>query len=92
MILHIFECTYCQRQQKHITSAHTPLELSYMTECSSCKKIRTYKFVREGNREEDWHSNIMLQVQHKQSENQKHCTTKQNTNHTSEVQANRVSI
>ena len=67
MILHIFECSHCQRQQKHVTSTPTPLGLSYMSECATCKKVRTYKFIREGNRKEDWYSNILKQVQRKQS-------------------------
>ena len=70
MILHIFECSKCQRQQKHVTSTPSPLGLSYMSECATCDKVRTFKFIREGNRKEDWYTNTLLQVKRKQSENQ----------------------
>jgi len=36
-----------------------------MSECIPCKKIQTFSFVREGNRKEDWYSNILLQVKRK---------------------------
>ncbi len=68
MILHIFECEKYQRQQKHVTSTPTtPLGLSYLSECATCDKMRAFQFVREGNRKEDWYSNILRQVQRKQS-------------------------
>ena len=67
MILHVFECSECQHQQKHVTSTPTPLGLSYMSECLACKQMRTFSFVREGNRKEDWYSNILLQVKRKRS-------------------------
>jgi hypothetical protein len=70
MILHVFECTDCHHAQKHVTSTPTPLGLSYMSECLQCKKIRTFSFVREGNRKEDWYSNILKQVNRKKHENQ----------------------
>jgi hypothetical protein len=65
MILHVFECSECQYEQKHVTSTPTPLGLSYMSECIPCKKIQTFSFVREGNRKEDWYSNTLLQVKRK---------------------------
>jgi hypothetical protein len=74
MILHIFECKICQRQQKHITSAPTPLALSNKSECATCDKMRIFQFVREENqkenRKEDWYSNILLQVNRKQEREQ----------------------
>ncbi len=69
MILHVFECSECHYEQKHVTSTPTPLGLSYMSECIPCKKIQTFSFVREGNRKEDWYSNILLQVKRKRAEN-----------------------
>ncbi len=65
MILHIFECSECRSLQKHVTSTPSPLELSYMSDCIPCKKLQTFSFVREGNRKEDWYSNILLQVKRK---------------------------
>jgi hypothetical protein len=65
MNLHIFECEKCKRQQKHVTSTLTPLALSNISECATCDKIRTFQFVREGNLKEDWHSNILRQVNQK---------------------------
>jgi hypothetical protein len=53
MNLHIFECKKCQRQQKHITSAPTPLPLSNKSECATCNKMRTFEFVREEKRKEE---------------------------------------
>ncbi|MBT3509895.1 MAG: hypothetical protein HN472_10195 [Nitrospina sp.] len=70
MILHIFECSKCQRQQKHVTSTPSPLGLSYMSECATCNKIQTFKFIREGNRKEDWYTNTLRQINKKKSENQ----------------------
>ena len=70
MILHIFECSKCQRQQKHVTSTPSPLGLSYMSECATCDKISTFEFVREGNRKEDWYTNTLRQINKKKSENQ----------------------
>jgi hypothetical protein len=67
MILHVFECSGCQYEQKHVTSTPTPLGLSYMSECIQCKKIQTFSFVREGNRKEDWYSNILIQVNRKRA-------------------------
>ncbi len=68
MILHIFECSKCQRQQKHVTSTPSPLGLSYMSDCATCDQVMTFKFIREGNRKEDWYSNILRQVQRKRTE------------------------
>jgi hypothetical protein len=65
MILHVFECSSCQAEQKHVTSTPTPLGLSYMSECLHCKKIQTFSFVREGNRKEDWYANTLLQIKKK---------------------------
>jgi hypothetical protein len=90
MILHIFECSECQRQQKHVTPI--PLGLSYMSECATCNQMRTYKFVREGNRKEDWYSNILRQVNRKQKENPKPYTNKRKTDRTNDDQADRVAI
>ncbi len=68
MILHVFACSDCNTEQKHVTSTPTPLGLSYMSECLRCKKIRTFSFVREGNRKEDWYSNTLRQIQRKRNE------------------------
>ncbi len=68
MVLHIFESSECHHQQKHVTSTPSPLELSYMSECIPCKKMRIFRFLREGNRKEDWYANILRQVQRKRSE------------------------
>ncbi|MBC8288537.1 MAG: hypothetical protein H8E42_13785 [Nitrospinae bacterium] len=40
-----------------------------MSECTSCKEMRTFAFVREGNRKEDWYSNTLLQVKRKKDKN-----------------------
>jgi hypothetical protein len=90
MILHIFECEKCQRQQEHITSAHTPLALSNMSECATCDKMRTFQFVREENRKEDWYSNILRQVNRKQRENKQSYSPKRNSDQTDE--ADRIAI
>ncbi|MBC8285926.1 MAG: hypothetical protein H8E42_00475 [Nitrospinae bacterium] len=92
MILHIFECIKCQRQQKHVTSTPTPLGLSYMSECATCDKIQSFEFVREGNRKEDWYSNILRQVQRKKNENQQPYTPKRKSDQTGDDQADRVAI
>lgn len=70
MILHIFECSKCKRQQKHVTSTPSPLGLSYLSECATCKNMRTFSFVREGNRNEDWYTSTLKQVEHKKTANQ----------------------
>mgnify|MGYP006434972121 CR=1 FL=1 len=88
MILHIFECSGCQRQQKHVTPIL--LRLSYMSECATCNQMRTYKFVREGNRKEDWYSNILRQVNRKQRENKQSYSPKRNSDQTDE--ADRIAI
>ena len=90
MILHIFECSGCQRQQKHVTPI--PLRLSYMSECATCNQMRTYKFVGEGNRKEDWYSNILRQVDRKQKEKPKPYTNKRKTDRTKDDQVDRVAI
>ena len=92
MNLHIFECQKCQRQQKHITSAPTPLALSNKSECATCDKMRTFQFVREENRKEDWYSNILRQVNRRQRENPKSYTNKRKTDRTDDDQADRVAI
>ena len=68
MILHVFACSHCHHAQKHVTSTPTPLGLSYMSECNHCKQTRTFTFVREGNRKEDWYSNTLLQIKRKKSQ------------------------
>jgi hypothetical protein len=70
MILHVFECSECQNEQKHVTSTPTPLGLSYMSDCIQCKEVRTFSFVREGNRREDWYSNILSQTKKKRDRSQ----------------------
>lgn len=65
MRLHIFECSECQYQQKHVTSTPSPLGLSYMSDCMHCKKIQTFSFVRVGNRKEDWYTNTLIQIERK---------------------------
>jgi hypothetical protein len=92
MILHIFECTKCQRQQKHITSGPTPLALSNISECATCGKMRTFQFVREENQKEDWYSNILRQVNRKQRENKQPYSPKINIDQTRNDEADRVAI
>ena len=92
MILHIFECKKCQRQQEHITSTHTHLALSNMSECATCDKMRTFQFVREENRKEDWYSNILRQVNRKQRENKQPYSPKINIDQTRNDEADRVAI
>jgi hypothetical protein len=92
MILHIFECNKCQRQQKHITSAHTPLALSNKSECATCDKMRTFEFVREESRKEDWYSNIMRQVNRKQRENKQSYSSKRKSDQTFDDEADRIAI
>jgi hypothetical protein len=92
MILHIFECANCHRQQKHVTSSHNPMELSYISECATCNKIRTFKFIREGNREEDWYSNILRQENLEQGENQQPQALKRKNDQTGEDQSYRFAI
>jgi hypothetical protein len=71
MVLQIFESSECHHQQKHVTSTPTPLGLSYMSECIPCKKMRTFSFVREGNRKEDWYSNTLRQIKRKKGKSNK---------------------
>ena len=92
MILHIFECKKCQRQQKHFTSGPTPLALSNMSECATCNKMQTFKFVREGNRKEDWRSNILRQVNPQQRENKQLYSPKINSDQTHGDEADRIAI
>ena len=92
MILHIFECEKCQRQQEHITSAHTPLALSNKSECATCNKVRTFQFVREENRKEDWYSNILQQVNPKQRKNKQPYSPKRNSDQTHDDKADRIAI
>ncbi len=69
MKLHIFACTECKHTQKHVTSTPTPLGLAYTAECTSCEKLRTFEFIREGNRKEDWYANTYLQYNKQKSKN-----------------------
>jgi hypothetical protein len=92
MILHIFECKKCQRQQKHITSAPTPLALSNKSECATCDKIRTFQFVREENRKEDWYSNILRQVNRKQRENKQPYSPKRKNDQIRDDEPDRIAI
>jgi hypothetical protein len=92
MILYIFECKKCQRQQKHITSASTPLALSNKSECATCDKMRTFQFVREENRKENWYSNILRQVNRKQRENKQPYSPKRYSDQTHGDEADRIAI
>jgi hypothetical protein len=92
MILHIFECKKCQHQQKHITSAPTPLALSNKSECATCDKMRTFQFVREESRKEDCYSNILRQVNRKQSENKQPYTSKIKSDQTFDDEADRIAL
>jgi hypothetical protein len=92
MILHVFECVKCQRKQEHITSAYTPLALSNMSECATCGKMRTFEFVREEKRIEDWYSNILQQLNRKQRENKQPYSPKKNSDQTHDYEANRIAI
>jgi hypothetical protein len=92
MIFHIFECNKCQRQQKHITSASTSLALSNKSECATCDKMRTFQFVREENRKEDWHSNILRQVKRKQSGNKQPYFPRRKNDQTRDDEADRIAI
>ena len=92
MILHIFECKKCQRQQKHITSAPTPLALSNKSECATCNKMRTFQFVREEKQKEDWYSNILGQMNRKQSEIKQPYSPKRKNDQTHDDGADRIAI
>ena len=92
MNLHIFECKKCQRQQKHITSSTTPLALSNKSECATCDKMQTFQFVREEDQKEDWHSNILRQVNRKQRENKQPYSPKRKIDQTRDHEADRVAI
>ncbi len=65
MILHVFECSECQSEQKHVTSTPSPMGLSYLSECIRCKEMRTFSFVRESNRNRDWYTNTLIQIKKK---------------------------
>ncbi len=58
MPLYVFECEKCGHELKHLTSA--ALNSSYSEDCKTCNDRTTFKFVREGNREQDWFSNILI--------------------------------
>ena len=92
MILHIFECNKCQRQQKHITSAPTPLALSNKSECATCNKMQIFQFVREENRKEDWYSNILRQVNRKQRENKQPYSPKRKNDQIRDDEPDRIAI
>ena len=92
MILHIFECKKCQRQQKHITSAPTPLALSNKSECATCDKMRIFQFVREENQKKDWYSNTLRQVNRKQRVNKQPFSPKRNSDQTHDDEADRIAI
>ena len=64
--LHVFECSECQHEQKHVTSTPSPLGLSYSSVCENCKAKRTFSFVREGKRKKDWYTNTLTQLKKKQ--------------------------
>ena len=92
MVLHIFECEKCQRQQKHVISNPTPLVLSNISECATCDKMRTFRFVREENRKEDWYSNILRQVNRKQRENKQPYSPKRKSDQIRDDEADRIAI
>jgi hypothetical protein len=64
--LHVFACSECQYEQKHVTSTPSPMGLSYSSVCEDCKVKRTFRFVREGKRKKDWYKNTLSQVKKKQ--------------------------
>ena len=92
MILHVFECVKCQRKQEHITSAYTPLALSNKSECATCDKMRTFQFVREENRKEDWYSNILRQVNRKQRENKQPHSSRRKNDQTRDDESDKIAI
>ncbi len=63
--LHVFECSKCQHEQKHVTSTPSPMGLSYSSVCERCNEMRTFSFVREGDRRRDWYENTLIQIKKK---------------------------
>jgi hypothetical protein len=54
--------------------------------------MRTFQFVREENRKEDWYSNILRQVNRKQRENKQPYSPKRNSDQTHGDEADRIAI
>ncbi|PIQ97808.1 MAG: hypothetical protein COV67_02275 [Nitrospinae bacterium CG11_big_fil_rev_8_21_14_0_20_56_8] len=57
MALFIFECEKCRHLIKH--SLQHNIGKIYIFECPKCKDNNRFKFVREGNPDFDWYSNVV---------------------------------
>ncbi|KMP12011.1 hypothetical protein UZ36_02215 [Candidatus Nitromaritima sp. SCGC AAA799-C22] len=55
---YVYACEACKTEIRHITSA--PINTSFSDQCPTCKDIKRFKFVREGNVGEDWYSKILI--------------------------------
>jgi len=54
--------------------------------------MRTFQFVREENRKEDWYSNILWQVNRKQRENKQPFSPKSKSDQTHDDEVDRIAI
>jgi hypothetical protein len=39
--------------------------LSYSSVCDRCKEVKTFSFIREGDRKRDWYENTLIQIKRK---------------------------
>lgn len=58
MPLYVYECEVCKWVIKHVTTS-APFD-KYSSQCPTCNQVKVFNFVRAGNKEQDWFSNILI--------------------------------
>ena len=56
--------------------------LAYSSMCDHCKELRTFSFVREGDRRRDWYENTLIQIKKKQERDRREAAQKRKRGHT----------
>ena len=81
-MLHVFECSVCRHEQKHVTSTPSPMGLSYSSKCEHCKEVKTFNFIRESERKRDWYKSTLIQIKQKQEQDRLRESRKRKAGHT----------
>jgi hypothetical protein len=56
--------------------------LSYSSVCDRCKELRTFSFVREGDRRRDWYENTLIEIKKKKDSNRLKESSRRKAGHT----------
>jgi hypothetical protein len=56
--------------------------LAYSSVCEKCEELKTFTFVREGDRKKDWYENTLLQVKKKQEQDRLKISQRRKAGHT----------